>query len=180
MKWYDNKPILMLSVVHGEEPQNTCWQWCKKEKRYVAITRPSIVYEYNSRMGRVDLNDRMMSFHGMSTCTRKWTVRMLIQFTDLALANSWLLYCRDNCERGTPKKDVLQFHEFRMAVAQAYLTKRDADVEHVQEEGAHVLQEGHKRHVTPVPSFSVCTTSAAEDGDVQPEKPNALQRKRLL
>ncbi len=52
---------------------------------------------------------------------------------------------------GTSKKDVLQFHEFHMAVAQAYLTKRDADDEHVQEEGAHVLQEGHKCHVTPVP-----------------------------
>lgn len=32
------------------------------------------------------------------------------------------------------------FLEFRMTVAQAYLTKRDTDVEHVQEENAHLSQ----------------------------------------
>lgn len=160
VKWYDNKPVLRPSVAHAEEPLDTCQQWCGKEKRYVAVTRPSIVYGYNSKMGGVDLNGKMMRYYRMSPQTKKWTVRMLMHFTDLALANSWLLYCQDNRERGTPNKDVMQFLEFRMAVAQGFLTKRDTDVEHVHEEAAHASQEGHKRHVTPVPPVSVRTTCA--------------------
>lgn len=160
VKWYDNTAVLRPSVAHAEEPLVTRRQWCKKEKRYVAVTRPSIVYGYNSKMGGVDLIAKMMGSYRMSPQTKKWTVRMLMHFTDLALTNSWLLYCQDNRERGTPNKDVMQFLEFRMAVAQGFLTKRDTGVEHVQEEAAHASQEGHKRHVTPVPPVSVRTTCA--------------------
>jgi len=85
-----------------------------------------------------------------------------MHFTDLALANSWLLYRQDNRERGTPRKGIMQFLQFRMEVAQAYLTKRDTDVEQVQEENAPISQQKGKRHqATPIPGVSVRTTAAA-------------------
>lgn len=39
---------------------------------------------------QLDVVDRTMS-----VCTKKWTLMMLMHFTDLALANSWLLYRKD-------------------------------------------------------------------------------------
>lgn len=161
VKWYDNKPILMLSAVHAEQPEDTCQRWSKKDKRYATVTQPSIVCEYNSKMVGVDLVDGMMSCYRMSVRTKKWTIRMLMHFTDLALANSWLLYHQDNIERGTPRKGIMQFLEFRITVAQAYLTKCDTDVEHVLEDNAHPLQHGKNHRVTPVPHVSVRTTRAS-------------------
>ena len=107
----------------------------------------------------VDPVDRMMRYYRMSFRSKRWTIRMLLHFTDLALANSWLLYRQDNTRCGTPRKGIMQFLEFRMAVAQAYLTKFDGD--HMQEENVHLWQQGKKHQVTPVPHVSVRTTSAA-------------------
>ncbi|XP_063749777.1 piggyBac transposable element-derived protein 3-like [Eleginops maclovinus] len=119
VKWYDNKPVMMLSTVHAEQPEDQCRRWSKKDKIYVTVTRPSVVREYNTNMGGVD---RMISYYRMGVRTKKWTVRMLMHFTDLALANSWILYRKDCQERGTPRKAFMQFLEFRMVVAQVFLS----------------------------------------------------------
>ncbi|XP_044040956.1 piggyBac transposable element-derived protein 4-like [Siniperca chuatsi] len=146
VKWYDNKPVVMLSTVHSEQPEDTCQRWSKKGKKYVTVTRPSIVREYNSKMGGVDMSDRMMSYYRMSVRTKKWTIRMLMHFMDLALANSWLLYRRDNQENGTPRKSIMKFLEFRMVVAQVFLSKCD-----VLHEGAHVTEEENENGHLPPP-----------------------------
>lgn len=89
VKWFDNKPVLMLSAVHAKEPEDTCQRWSKKDKCYLTIRRPNIVQEYNAKMGGVDLSDRMMSYYRMSVRTKKWTIRMLMHFMDLALRSAW-------------------------------------------------------------------------------------------
>ncbi|XP_007562569.1 piggyBac transposable element-derived protein 3-like [Poecilia formosa] len=159
VKWFDNKPVLMLSAVHAKEPEDTCQRWSKKDKCYLTIRRPNIVQEYNAKMGGVDLSDRMMSYYRMSVRTKKWTIRMLMHFMDLALANSWLLYRRDHQEHGTPRKAILMFLAFRMDVAQVFLNK--CDVTHAEEESACCPQPGQRALVTPIPHISARTTSAA-------------------
>ncbi|CAJ1084155.1 piggyBac transposable element-derived protein 3-like [Xyrichtys novacula] len=76
-------------------------------------------------MGGVDLVDRMMSYYRMSGHTKKWTLRMLMHSTDLALANSWLLYHKDLTVNGTPKKNIMQLLEFCMEVAMTFLAQHD-------------------------------------------------------
>uniref|UniRef100_A0A3B4UT34 PiggyBac transposable element-derived protein 3-like n=1 Tax=Seriola dumerili TaxID=41447 RepID=A0A3B4UT34_SERDU len=140
VKWYDNKPVLMMSVVHGTQPEDTCQRWDKKLKQYVTVSRPSIVREYNTKMGGVDLMDRMISYYRMSTRTKKWTMRMVMHFTDLALANSWLLYRKDHAICAGPKTRPIQFLH--------------ADLSEQSEEEEDSNQAG-KRHVTELPHVSV-------------------------
>lgn len=155
VKWYDNKPVLMMSVVHGTQPEDTCQRWDKKLKQYVTVSRPSIVREYNIKMGGVDLMDRMISYYRMSTRTKKWTMRMVMHFTDLALANSWLLYRKDHAICAGPKTRPIQFLQFRMEVAKILLAQHhgaDADLSEQSEE--EDSNQGVKRHVTELPHVS--------------------------
>nr|XP_020445108.1 piggyBac transposable element-derived protein 3-like [Monopterus albus] len=159
VKWNNNKPVLMMSVVHGIQPEDTCQRWDKKLKQYVAVSRPSIVREYNLKMGGVDLADRMISYYRMSARTKKWTIRMLMHFTDLALANSWLLYRKDLSICGTPKNSIMQFLEFRMEVARTLMAQHhsqedDAELSELSEEEDHSAQV-KKRPVVAVPHVSV-------------------------
>uniref|UniRef100_A0A674NLN0 PiggyBac transposable element-derived protein domain-containing protein n=1 Tax=Takifugu rubripes TaxID=31033 RepID=A0A674NLN0_TAKRU len=159
VKWFDNKPVLMISAVHGTQPEDTCRRWDRKQKKYVSVSRPSIVREYNLKMGGVDLTDRMISYYRMSSRTKKWTMRMLMHFTDLALANSWLLYRKDLTTCGASRKSIMQFLEFRMEVARTFLVQHhsqedDADFPELSEGEDDSLQ-GKKRPVMAVPHVSV-------------------------
>lgn len=145
VKWYDNKLVLMLSVVHDAQPEDTCQRWDKEQKQYVSIRRSSIVCEYNNKMGGVDLTDRMISYYRISVRTKKWTLRMLRHFTDVALANSWLLYHQDQTVHGTPRKGIMQFLEFRMEVAKTLLAQhndaQEDNTDHSEQEKKHPVKE---------------------------------------
>ncbi|KAI7790921.1 putative piggyBac transposable element-derived protein 3-like [Triplophysa rosa] len=160
VKWYDNKPVLMMSVVHDAQAEDTCQRWDKKKKQYVSVRRPIIVCEYNNKMGGVDLIDRMISYYRLSVRTKKWTHRMLMHFTDVALANSWLLYRRDHTERGTPRNGIMQFLEFRMEVAKTFLAQHNNSQEDStdlseQEDNTDHSEPKKKRFVKEVPHISV-------------------------
>ncbi|XP_047430615.1 piggyBac transposable element-derived protein 3-like isoform X2 [Mugil cephalus] len=160
VKWYDDKPVLMLSVAHDAQPEDTCQRWDKRQRQYVTIRRPSVVREYENNMGGIDIVDRTISYYRMTDRTKKWTLRMLMHFTDIALANSWLLYRQDHTMRSTPKKCIMQFLEFRMEVAKTFLAQHN----HVQEDIIHFSEQGYntehlepekKRFVKELPHISV-------------------------
>ncbi|KAM3608708.1 uncharacterized protein V6R79_003454 [Siganus canaliculatus] len=148
-----------MSTVHAREPEDTYQRWDQKLKRYVTISRPCVIREYNSKMGGVDLVDRMMSYYRMSGRTKKWTLRMLMHFTDLALANSWVLYCKDLPLNGTPKKNMMQFLQFRMKVAMTFLAQSDNDNSDFSE-----------RPVQAAPHISVRRKANAHLPEVVPSK----------
>lgn len=112
------------------------------------------------------MSDRKMSYYQMSVRTKKWTIRMLRHFLNLALVKSWLLYRRDNQEQGTPRKAIMKFLEFCMVAAQVFLNKRnileeDAHLANAEKESAHLTHPGKRSRITPVPQFSVRTCSAS-------------------
>jgi len=128
IKWFDNKPILMASSVHGKLPQDSCRRWSKKDKQYIQVSRPSIIKEYNCKMGGVDLCDRMLSYYKMHIRSKKWTVRTMMHFVDLALVNAWFLYRQDMVARDARAKDIMQYLMFRMDVAETFMATVDTPI----------------------------------------------------
>ena len=122
VKWYDNKPILMASSCDGVEPQTICRRWSKKEKMYMQEPCPAIIREYNRYMGGVDLVDRMISYYCIKARTKKWTIRTIMHLFDLALANSWLQYRKEAQQLGIAQKQIMQFLDFCMAVAESLIS----------------------------------------------------------
>ena len=61
-------------------------------------------------MGGVDLCDRMLSHNSMGFRSRKWPVRVIMHFVDLALCNSWIQYKLEHQDKS------MQFYDFRVAI----------------------------------------------------------------
>ena len=61
LKWYDNKPVYVVSTYKGRHPVETVKHQSVAEKRYVEVPRPAMVKEYNCHMGGVDLQDMLVA-----------------------------------------------------------------------------------------------------------------------
>lgn len=87
---------------------------------------------------------------------------MFMHFTDLALANSCLLYRKDRNEWATPKRDIIQFLQFQMDVAMTFLAQHDNDnSEFSEDDESDVEVQGQKHPVRVVPHISVCRRANA-------------------
>lgn len=117
VKWYDSRPVHLISNKEGAFPLDTCRRWCRTEKKYIEVSRPNVVKAYNTEMGGIDLLDRMISYYRIDSRTKKWTVRVIMHFFDFALAAGWIEYRRDQHALGTRKKDIYDLFEFRKQYA---------------------------------------------------------------
>lgn len=69
IKWFDKKPIHLLSTECGKNPIDECKRRNKMKKLKINVLRPIVVKNYNENMGRVDLCDLMISYYRMKTRT---------------------------------------------------------------------------------------------------------------
>nr|XP_050037660.1 piggyBac transposable element-derived protein 3-like [Dermacentor andersoni] len=139
VRWYDNKPITFLSSLHGQEPQDTCRRWSRKEKKHIDVPRPDIVRMYNVSMGGVDMADRIISYYRIKARVNKWTIRAIFHLFDIALSNSWVQYTRDMRSLKKQRKEILKYMQFRQSVAETFVAqgKKQDDTESENEAEWH-------------------------------------------
>lgn len=117
VRWLDNKPVTMASNFVGIGNITEATRWDKEEKCYLQVSRPEVITLYNSSMGGVDKIDFLLALYRTFIRSRKWTLRVIFHFVDIAVCNSWLEYKRDCKLCGVRDKNVMDLLNFRMAIA---------------------------------------------------------------
>ncbi|KAJ0170540.1 hypothetical protein K1T71_013911 [Dendrolimus kikuchii] len=117
VKWKDNKSVLMASNCTGSSMTSIVKRWDKRTKTYVHVSVPKVIERYNQHMGGVDVLDQQMEYYRTFIKTKKWTLKVLIHFLDLAIVNSWRLYRNDCQANKLSRKDILPLLDFRLNIA---------------------------------------------------------------
>ncbi|CAK1588731.1 unnamed protein product [Parnassius mnemosyne] len=167
LKWFDNKPVIMASSVDSKEPINKCRRWCKKTKQYIQIDRPFAIEQYNTMMGGVDMLDRVISFYRIRARSKKWTVRLIFHFFDFAAAAGWLVYRNEAKLLECPKKNILDYLEFKVQIANSllYFTPAREQIHIIHEVDSDDSTEeaqpwSRKRKCIPQPPVQLMTAMA--------------------
>lgn len=119
VKWMDNSSVILFSTFVGIGEIDKVKRWDKKTKAHILVERPEVVQCYNKFMGGVDKCDHLLSLYRIFIKSRKWTLRVLFHFIDVAVVNSWLEYIRACDAENVPRKRRLQLLQFRLELAEA-------------------------------------------------------------
>lgn len=120
-KWYDNKPVLVGSNVHGVEPSTDVRRFDRKDRRHILVERPRLIGEYNKNMGGVDKCDMMLALYRTKLKTKKWYKRIFTHLLDLCVVNSWFLYRQAT-------KSKMQMVHFKLELARSLIkTHQEVD-----------------------------------------------------
>lgn len=115
-RWFDNKPVNMVSNFIGVGNPDTATRWDKNEKKFIDIDRPEVIRLYNCSMGGVDKTDFLVAIYRTFIRSRKWTLRVIFHFIDLTITNSWLEYKRDCYLCNINKNKIMDLLDFRMSI----------------------------------------------------------------
>lgn len=118
VKWKDNKSVLMISNCTGADDTIQIKRWDKIRKGYVDVPCPKIISNYNKNMGGVDVLDQQMEYYRAFIKTRKWTLKVIIHFVDLAVVNAWRQYKNDCIRSNVPPNKIMDLLHFRLEIAE--------------------------------------------------------------
>lgn len=172
VKWFDNKPINMMSTIHSGIPTDKVVRWNKKDKIHIEISRPNVVAQYNENMGGVDLLDRIISYYPSRARTNVWIIRLIFHFLDFAIANAWILYRKDMRAGSVRKANILKSREFKENIGKCMLrraqtssrrmSRGELEVDELNVEDQENIQPfgAKRRRVQPLLPLSVIQTGA--------------------
>lgn len=118
-RWLDNRAVNMASNFLAVEEEDCVSQWSKIDGAFIEVKRPAVVQEYNQSMGGVDKIDFLVSLYRTNIRSRKWTLRVIAHFMNLAVTNSWLEYRRNAEQQGLRVNDQMDLLDFTLHVVDA-------------------------------------------------------------
>lgn len=118
-------------------------------------------------MGGVDICDQQMEYYRTWIKTKKWTLKVILHFLDLATVNAWMEYRQDCNKAGIPNGKVKDLLHFRMDLSETLLAtpkrKRTANEEIVDDEAEETKRPQNYRAALP------CTDKRLDGYDHWPE-----------
>lgn len=95
VKWMDNRGVIIVSTFESAYPHTTFRRFDKTQSVVIEVTCAKAVITYNKFMGGVDLLDELVTYYRIKIRSRKYFMRLVYYFFDVAVVNGWLLYCQD-------------------------------------------------------------------------------------
>ncbi|XP_052737981.1 piggyBac transposable element-derived protein 3-like [Bicyclus anynana] len=117
VKWMDNKSVLVASNCTSADDTVFLKRWDKSCTGYIDVSAPKTIANYNRHMGGVDILDQSMEYYRTFIKTRKWTLKVILHFIDLAVCNAWRLYKIECAATQIQSNKIMDLMEFRMQVA---------------------------------------------------------------
>lgn len=96
----------------------TVKRWDKINKKYVIIEQPEIIDRYNNGMGGVDLLDQLLSYYRIFLKSKKWTLRVIFHFVDLAVCASFIEYKKECTHLNIPEPKQMKLLDFKLSLGQ--------------------------------------------------------------
>ncbi|KAK3910814.1 PiggyBac transposable element-derived protein 3 [Frankliniella fusca] len=115
IKWFDNKPVHLVTTLAGVAPLGQAQRYDKKTKARGNVQIPQAIQIYNKKMGGVDLHDMLIELYRSPFRGRRWYMSLISYMLDVAMTNSWLLYRRHASTLRA--KSEYSLKQFRLAVS---------------------------------------------------------------
>lgn len=91
-------------------------RWDKIHKKYVLIEQPEIIDKYNNGMGGVDLLDQLLSYYRIFIKSKKWTLRVIFHFIDLAVCASYIEYLQECKAQNISLSKSMKLLDFKLSL----------------------------------------------------------------
>ena len=98
VRYQDKKEIYMLSTMHKADSVNVN----RRNRRNDQIQKPTVIHDYNQKMGGVDKNDAMIGNYSCIRKSYKWYTKIFFHFLEEAVYNAFVIY--DKVEEGKKHK----------------------------------------------------------------------------
>ena len=122
VKWNDNSLVTVLSSAYDWKRNiSQVTRYDRSEKKYVQIPCPSSILEYNKSMGGVDKLDFLLSLYRIHIKSKKWTLRVIFHFIDLAVVTCWLQYMSDCNSISIPMRERFSLLDFRLHISESMI-----------------------------------------------------------
>ena len=113
--------VLLLTTYCTIYPITTVQRWDRKEQKYIDVTCPQIVIQYNEHMVAIDKFDILAAIYRLNHKSVKWNQQIYLRILSVSAINGWLLYKRHAAQRRTSKRDTLDLFDFIARVIESLI-----------------------------------------------------------
>ena len=97
----DKRPVSALSTIHDTSMTTISQRSLAAEGGVERVRKPTMIVEYNTYMGGVDIADQLVIYYGFSHCSRKWWKRVFFHLLEVCMVNAYIMYSSKNHKKLT-------------------------------------------------------------------------------